>query len=115
MCAALSLRVISPRGPVIPHVRNGLFAAAGFSTTPLDVLKTRLMTQGSTPVGTEVLYKNVFDCAARIYREEGAVAFLKGWEPRVIWISIGGCVFFTALEQCKKAFIPEGAQTASSH
>lgn len=72
------------------------------------------MTQGGKGSG-EVLYKNVFDCAARIYREEGAAAFLKGWQPRVIWIAMGGCVFFTALEQCKTAFIPESARVPSGH
>ena len=77
----------------------------GFSTTPLDVLKTRLMTQGS---GANAEYKNVIDCAVRIWKEEGGKAFLKGWEPRVTWIAIGGFIFFSALEQSKKFFAPEG-------
>eukprot|EP01023_Acetabularia_acetabulum_P017756 TRINITY_DN18907_c0_g1_i11.p2 TRINITY_DN18907_c0_g1~~TRINITY_DN18907_c0_g1_i11.p2 ORF type:complete len:309 (+),score=70.43 TRINITY_DN18907_c0_g1_i11:246-1172(+) len=79
--------------------------AGGFTgavTTPFDVLKTRLMTQGSSGV-----YKNVFDATVKIAQEEGLSAFLKGWEPRVTWIAIGGCVFFTALEQAKKVFVPQ--------
>lgn len=76
-------------------------AVTGILTTPFDVLKTRLMTQG-----TSGRYKNVVDCAAKIWREEGAKTFFKGWEPRVIWISIGGCVFFSALEEAKKLFAP---------
>ena len=78
-------------------------AFAGFTTTPLDVLKTRLMTQGS---GSERLYANVWDCAVKIYKQEGAAAFLRGWEPRVTWIAVGGCIFFTALEQSKKLLVP---------
>ena len=31
---------------------------------------------------------------------------LQGWEPRVLWIGIGGCVFFTALEEAKKLYLP---------
>eukprot|EP01025_Chloroclados_australasicus_P006055 TRINITY_DN11990_c0_g3_i2.p2 TRINITY_DN11990_c0_g3~~TRINITY_DN11990_c0_g3_i2.p2 ORF type:complete len:354 (+),score=33.87 TRINITY_DN11990_c0_g3_i2:112-1173(+) len=79
--------------------------AGGFTgavTTPFDVLKTRLMTQGASGV-----YKNVFDATIKIAQEEGAAAFFKGWEPRVMWISLGGCVFFTALEEAKKVFVPQ--------
>ena len=32
---------------------------------------------------------------------------VQGWEPRVLWISIGGCIFFSALEQAKKAYAPK--------
>lgn len=160
----------------------------GFATTPLDVIKTRLMTQGERGQ-----YKGIVDCARQIYREEGTSAFLRvgrhstlssrpsnllegvsltvvsrhtcqmatlvghlvmkplhlpesmsqcrncaivynisscrsgdsgtsnqlksfihqwfapvqGWEPRVIWIAVGGCVFFTALEAAKKLYAPK--------
>ena len=29
---------------------------------------------------------------------------MQGWQARVLWISLGGCVFFTALEEAQKAF-----------
>ncbi|CAK0762369.1 hypothetical protein CVIRNUC_002950 [Coccomyxa viridis] len=77
-------------------------AVTGFATTPLDVVKTRLMTQGERGQ-----YKGVVDCARQIYREEGSAAFLRGWEPRVLWIAVGGCVFFTALEAAKKFYAPK--------
>ncbi len=77
-------------------------AVTGLVTTPLDVLKTRLMIQGSTGQ-----YKNVFDCAAKIMKEEGAGALMRGWQPRVIWIGVGGSVFFTVLEQAKKLYAPK--------
>ena len=41
-------------------------------TTPLDVIKTRLMTQG-----TAKTYSGVFDCAHKIWTLEGSSAFLK--------------------------------------
>jgi solute carrier family 25 S-adenosylmethionine transporter 26 len=72
-------------------------AVTGILTTPFDVLKTRLMTQGANRT-----YANVGDCAVKIWQEEGWRTFFKGWEPRVLWISIGGCVFFSALEVSKQ-------------
>jgi hypothetical protein len=47
-------------------------AVTGVVTTPLDVIKTRLMTQGSTKT-----YSGVFDCANKIWTQEGSAAFLK--------------------------------------
>ena len=32
---------------------------------------------------------------------------VQGWEPRVLWIAVGGCVFFTALEAAKKLYAPK--------
>lgn len=75
---------------------------AGVITTPLDVLKTRLMTQGASG-----RYKNVFDAAVQIARNEGMAAFMSGWQPRFIWISIGGFVFFPVLEATKKFYAPK--------
>lgn len=68
---------------------------AGALTTPLDVIKTRLMI-GEDKHG--VAYKNAVDVAVRIMREEGWRKFLSGIEPRVMWISIGGFVYFGAYE-----------------
>ncbi|XP_010526619.1 PREDICTED: S-adenosylmethionine carrier 1, chloroplastic/mitochondrial [Tarenaya hassleriana] len=78
----------------------GAFAGAltGAITTPLDVIKTRLMVQGSTKQ-----YRGIFDCVQTIAKEEGASAFLKGIGPRVLWIGIGGSIFFGVLESTKRA------------
>ncbi|KAL9245065.1 hypothetical protein vseg_018760 [Gypsophila vaccaria] len=77
----------------------GAFAGAitGAMTTPLDVIKTRLMIQGSTQK-----YKGIYDCVTTIMREEGSHVFLKGMGPRVIWIGIGGSIFFGVLEKAKQ-------------
>lgn len=76
----------------------GAFAGAitGAITTPLDVLKTRLMTQGSASQ-----YNGVIGCAQTIIIEEGPAALLKGLGPRVLWIGIGGSIFFGVLEKTK--------------
>ncbi|KAJ4828082.1 S-adenosylmethionine carrier 1, chloroplastic/mitochondrial [Turnera subulata] len=77
----------------------GAFAGAltGAVTTPLDVIKTRLMVQGSANQ-----YKGIFDCVQTIVREEGPNALLKGLGPRVLWIGIGGSIFFGVLESTKR-------------
>ncbi|KAM7273471.1 hypothetical protein ACFE04_028135 [Oxalis oulophora] len=77
----------------------GAFAGAltGAITTPLDVIKTRLMVQGS---GNQ--YKGIIDCVQTVVREEGPAALLKGIQPRVLWIGIGGSIFFGVLERTKR-------------
>ncbi|KAM2731502.1 hypothetical protein EV2_035157 [Malus domestica] len=77
----------------------GAFAGAitGAITTPLDVIKTRLMVQGS---GNQ--YQGICDCVGTIMREEGSHAFWKGVGPRVLWIGIGGSIFFGVLERTKQ-------------
>ncbi|KAJ6920306.1 S-adenosylmethionine carrier 1 [Populus alba x Populus x berolinensis] len=77
----------------------GAFAGAitGAMTTPLDVVKTRLMVQGSANQ-----YKGIFDCARTIAKEEGTHALLKGLGPRVLWIGVGGAIFFGVLEKTKQ-------------
>jgi hypothetical protein len=74
----------------------------GLVTTPLDVLKTRLMLQG----GRGGQYKGPIDCARQIIQQEGGAALFRGWQPRVLWIGIGGSIFFTVLEQAKKFYAP---------
>jgi solute carrier family 25 S-adenosylmethionine transporter 26 len=78
-------------------------AIAGAATTPLDVLKTRLML-GVDKHG--VHYQGVGDVFRRTLAEEGRSGFLKGLQPRVMWISIGGFVFFGAYEGSKKVVTP---------
>uniref|UniRef100_A0A061SHI5 Solute carrier family 25 (Mitochondrial S-adenosylmethionine transporter), member 26 n=1 Tax=Tetraselmis sp. GSL018 TaxID=582737 RepID=A0A061SHI5_9CHLO len=88
--------------PEVSVIGAGAGAVTGLVTTPLDVMKTRLMTQG-----TQREYKNLVDCATKILQQEGPSAFLKGWQPRVVWIGIGGSVFFTALEIARKVYRPK--------
>ena len=59
--------------------------AAGL-TTPLDVLKTRVMlASGAKPSVRRIL--------ASIVRDEGPKVLFSGVGPRVTWISIGGAIF----------------------
>ena len=46
-------------------------------------------------------YKNAADVVSKILQEEGVSTFMSGVQPRVMWISIGGFVFFGAYEGFK--------------
>ncbi|TMW98151.1 hypothetical protein EJD97_004436 [Solanum chilense] len=89
----------------------GAFAGAltGAITTPLDVIKTRLMTQGSA-----TQYKGIVDCVKTIVAEEGPPALLKGIGPRVLWIGIGGSIFFGVLERTKRYLAQNRPDNATS-
>jgi Mitochondrial carrier protein len=54
--------------------------------------------------------KGQIPASVQVYREEGAKAFLRGWEPRVTWIAIGGSIFFGSLELAKSLLVPKEAQ-----
>lgn len=60
-------------------------AVAAGITTPLDVLKTRLML-AREKVG-------MWSMGVRIARESGPMAFFAGIGPRIGWISVGGAIF----------------------
>jgi len=60
-------------------------AVAAGVTTPLDVLKTRMMLARDRT--------RMVVLAGEIVRESGVGAFFRGIGPRVVWISAGGAVF----------------------
>lgn len=78
-------------GAVCGSIAGGIAAAL---TTPLDVIKTRLMlNKGSI---------KVLPLIKKIIQEEGYSAFLKGIGPRTMWISAGGAIFLGTYEVAKK-------------
>jgi solute carrier family 25 S-adenosylmethionine transporter 26 len=74
---------------------------SAFITTPLDVVKTRLML-GSDAAGVE--YKGMLDCTKRVFTEGGALTFFNGVVPRTLFITLGGLFFFGGYENTK-AFV----------
>jgi len=98
-------------------VSGGIAAAV---TTPLDVVKTRLML-GADALGRP--YTGALDTFGRVLEEGRQVMaaatasgakppalgpytiFFSGVGPRVTWISIGGFVFFGAYEQAKRLLL----------
>ncbi|MCJ1245552.1 S-adenosylmethionine transporter [Trapelia coarctata] len=85
----------------ISAVESGLFgsvagAVAAGVTTPLDVLKTRMMLARDRT--------RMVVLAGEIVRESGVGAFFKGIGPRVVWISAGGAVFLGSYQWAYNQF-----------
>ena len=90
--------VDSLQGAICGSFAGGVAASV---TTPLDVVKTRLML-GKDIHG--VPYKGTLDTFSRVYKEEGAKRLFSGIGPRTMWISIGGFVFFGMYEKATATF-----------
>ncbi|GAA5830397.1 hypothetical protein JCM5353_002429 [Sporobolomyces roseus] len=77
-------------------------------TTPLDVVKTRIMlgqNQGGSLIASMSVQSKpggILSTMRAIYTIEGPKSLFKGIVPRVIWISLGGAVFLGVYEQGKK-------------
>ena len=67
-------------------------AVAAGATTPLDVLKTRIMLARSAHVEKR-MGPGAFNLLAQIRRVEGLAGLFSGFGPRVAWISAGGAIF----------------------
>ncbi|KAI9259851.1 mitochondrial carrier domain-containing protein [Helicostylum pulchrum] len=94
-------RVVEPyEAALIGSLAGGIGAAI---TTPLDVCKTRIMLSSKTDPGDK-LYTGIVSTLRRIVAEEGAKKLLAGIGPRVMWISIGGSIFFGVYEKSVKTF-----------
>lgn len=86
-------------------VSGGIAAAI---TTPLDVIKTRMMLLNDS---NGIAYNGLIDTVKRIGIEGNSTiagnmkVFFAGVQPRVMWISIGGFFFFGAYEQAKSLLV----------
>lgn len=83
-------RRASPSTKDVTAVESALYGSASGAvaaglTTPLDVLKTRLMLAKEKQSALKLF--------AQIWRQEGSKALFSGIGPRTMWISIGGAVF----------------------
>ncbi|KAH0695513.1 hypothetical protein KY285_022610 [Solanum tuberosum] len=65
-------------------------------------------------MGSANQYKGVVDCVKTIVAEEGTPALLKGIGPRVLWIGIGGSIFFGVLERTKRYLAQNRPDNATS-
>lgn len=79
-------------------------------TTPLDVVKTRVMLARRGGNGASKV--KVREVVQGIWREEGFSAFWRGIGPRVAWIGIGGAVFLGSYQRAWNLL--EGSKTINS-
>lgn len=86
-------------------------AMAAGVTTPLDVVKTRLMTQ--TGVAASERYTGVVHALRTIYAQEGARALFSGVRQRVAWIGLGGAIFFGSFEELRRVMTPDTASAGA--
>jgi len=92
---------------------SGSLAAA--VTTPLDVIKTRLQTQGMTRAKTstgelhaapqkfKVRYQGFSDAFRAVYRAEGVQGFFRGMGPRMLQTGPSCALSWCAYESAKRA------------
>lgn len=62
-------------------------------TEPLDVVKTRLMTQMG--------YTGWWNALSRTMREEGVLALWKGTIPRMFWVAAGSAIWYSVYENVR--------------
>ena len=82
-----------------PFSVSGALAGAltGFLTTPIDVVKTKIMSDHRKS-------QSFFKCGVIIYKSEGLAGLWRGWKPRVLFITVGGWIFFGSFELFKGFF-----------
>eukprot|EP00300_Choanocystis_sp_HF-7_P006718 c14864_g1_i2.p1 GENE.c14864_g1_i2~~c14864_g1_i2.p1 ORF type:complete len:340 (+),score=42.90 c14864_g1_i2:60-1079(+) len=94
---------------VVSHwVSGGLSGAtAAAFTTPLDVIRTRLQTQGlEGRVGAQ-RFRGTRHVARHIMNVEGIRGFTNGWLPRVLFHVPGSAICWATYELCKDLFAEE--------
>ncbi|KAG0379175.1 hypothetical protein BGX24_001465 [Mortierella sp. AD032] len=109
---ATQRREVDPwEAAICGSIAGGIAAAI---TTPLDVVKTRLMLSQRNPIGvggapSSAYYSGITSTFKRILAEEGPRALFSGVGPRVMWISIGGSIFLGVYEKVKRVITSRDA------
>lgn len=67
-------------------------------TTPLDVVKTRIMLADRNQINNLKVSTMFFI----VYNENGLRGLFAGFVPRVMWITLGGCIFFGVYDFSKR-------------
>jgi solute carrier family 25 uncoupling protein 8/9 len=93
------------------HILSGLSAglAATLLGSPVDVVKTRVMAAKAPAAGVggvivEPEFKGPIDCAVKLLKRDGPLAFYKGFIPNFARIGSWNIVTWVTLEQLKKMY-----------
>ncbi|XP_048261748.1 mitochondrial uncoupling protein Bmcp [Bombus terrestris] len=90
------------------HFVSSFIASMGsaIASTPIDVVRTRLMNQRRIPTASGILpphiYNGSIDCFVQTFKNEGFLALYKGFVPT--WFRMGpwNIIFFITYEQLKQ-------------
>ncbi|XP_071483310.1 mitochondrial uncoupling protein 4-like [Diadema antillarum] len=84
----------------LSSICSGLVAAT--VSTPADVVKTRIMNQGSDDRGRPLLYKSSMDCLLKSVKQEGFWSLYKGFFP--IWARMApwSLTFWISYEEIRR-------------
>jgi solute carrier family 25 (mitochondrial S-adenosylmethionine transporter), member 26 len=90
---------IQPSPIAFPLIGSFSGAVAAAATCPLDVIKTRRMLHTGSPSPP------FLSTVQSIYSAGGIKQFFSGLAPRVMWISVGGAIFFGAYENARRIIL----------
>ena len=104
-CAQLRKSPLTERYPAFVHLTAGGIAggAAGFVTTPFDVIRTRLQTQATTTEGVSTT--SGLEMWRLTWAEGGLRSLFRGLGPRLLSYSPAGAITFCAYELYKKMLL----------
>lgn len=74
-------------------------AVAGWATTPIDVVKTRLQVQGANP--EMFAFNGVFGCVTQLLKNEGAAALFAGATGRMAFLAPNMALFIPLYDVLK--------------
>jgi solute carrier family 25 S-adenosylmethionine transporter 26 len=80
-------------------------ALAACATHPLDLVKTRLQTQGLAPVAGRALYAGVAGTLRSVVAEEGVRGLARGLSTRLTYNALFSAVGFAAFEAAKRELL----------
>lgn len=98
-------RELEPWETIVVGALSGGLAAV--TTTPFDVMKTRMMTAQGRSVSMTMI-------AFSILRHEGPLGLFKGAVPRFFWIAPLGAMNFAGYELARKAMDKNEEKAASA-
>lgn len=99
----LNRKSLTPKEEVIIGGVAG--GCTGFLTTPLDLAKTRLMTQANPGVAASRQYSGIVDVLTKVVRTEGIPGLFKGSLARTAWLVPFTALYFGVHEASKRALL----------
>lgn len=90
---------------IYQHLFNGAVAGgiAALTTTPIDLCKTKLVTDGGKGE-----YTSLIQTFTKLYRDDGVRGLFLGWKIRTTLTMIGGMMFFGTFEALKSQMKENG-------